>query len=997
MRHWVFNGTSTRDFPWLLVESAGGPLLPPVEVNAPEVPGRAGSHYISRKVGERVETTVIHIKAANWEQAEERRKIIAAWLDTDEPKEFYYEDTPHIRYQAILSGSTDGEYAHHTLPVTLTFTIPDPYGESPEERSKLVTSPPVTFERQSTAYNPDGTAVLPNEPRYQAGKFGEAIFIEEGTTNLLSSPENPQQEVVSVTPGQSYTLSHDMGGTEVAHFREEDLAAGEMQNVVYRDGALELARHGEDVSESADLSQGTHDQTQYDPEEGRIKLGLAFSGPTYFGHDEEMAGWAGGTNEGVKVDPLENAIVMDNFPDWEETDNMKDYLATGWDPRLTPSRVAQTANTVRMDSYFDEAVALVKEIPGRDDIRTVEFFYVLTNPPGDNYDPTAPIRTQFIFVLDIPWPGDSSRWVAFYPTLYQETDIDGGFPGYAWVRLVVTRLPSAGDNGNIDVYINGQYNRSLPAAGSTLSPRFQFIMDSSMQGRIYIADFKYTTTQLHDTQSSYQFPLIGRRYTPILDLSELGTYVDSEVGVRWEDDSDLPAGAEPYQHKVLFEANVYNPVHGWSGWQPVEDGGSIPQLEPGQSLGGTEVQLRATLQSYDYYRSPALYELILDVYGHKEEYYSSGTWTAPPIPLSDVGRASRGILNYSVMTPLNTSITAEAALEVGGVLGDWVEVGNGEAIPQLTKDQDLSDAALHLRFHFEGSPSVTPRLEEVSVEVYSAYHDEGYRLSTETDLSSIGTAVGSVIDWTETKPEGTDVVVEARTAVTGSLVDDMIQDADGNGVVDGWFVSTTTNTVYSIDQAEQAQKIHYTAVASSTSFREVWIDIPVTVGNLYSFSVDAKTDGSGVQAQAALRWLDANNTILSSTPAVVTTSTIFNRLKVDGVSPPEGAVKVRVLCQLMVNEGQTGAAWFKNVYFHEGATAEDYPTWQPCTNGGEIPGIQGTDLTGKSLQVRSTLATTDEDKTPALSSLAWRITQQEPSAIVPATDRLLLTPHAFRW
>ncbi|WP_134219971.1 RHS repeat-associated core domain-containing protein [Pelotomaculum sp. FP] len=45
-----------------------------------------------------------------------------------------------------------------------------------------------TFTRASFAYKKDGTPVSANQPRYEAGKFGQAIMVEEGTTNLFNNP-----------------------------------------------------------------------------------------------------------------------------------------------------------------------------------------------------------------------------------------------------------------------------------------------------------------------------------------------------------------------------------------------------------------------------------------------------------------------------------------------------------------------------------------------------------------------------------------------------------------------------------------------------------------------------------------------------------------------------------------------------------------------------------------------------------------------------------------
>lgn len=47
-----------------------------------------------------------------------------------------------------------------------------------------------SFARNSVAYNSDGSQVAVNVPRYQAGKFGQAVLIEEETTNLLTANQS---------------------------------------------------------------------------------------------------------------------------------------------------------------------------------------------------------------------------------------------------------------------------------------------------------------------------------------------------------------------------------------------------------------------------------------------------------------------------------------------------------------------------------------------------------------------------------------------------------------------------------------------------------------------------------------------------------------------------------------------------------------------------------------------------------------------------------------
>jgi len=49
-----------------------------------------------------------------------------------------------------------------------------------------------TFSRSSVAYKSDGTQVPANTPRFEQGRFGKAVMVEEGTTNLITN--NPSFE-----------------------------------------------------------------------------------------------------------------------------------------------------------------------------------------------------------------------------------------------------------------------------------------------------------------------------------------------------------------------------------------------------------------------------------------------------------------------------------------------------------------------------------------------------------------------------------------------------------------------------------------------------------------------------------------------------------------------------------------------------------------------------------------------------------------------------------
>jgi len=66
------------------------------------------------------------------------------------------------------------------------------------------TSVGVTFARNSVAYTSNGAQVAANQPRFEQGQFGQAVLVEERTTNLISS--NCFRTIYST--GRGITLSY---------------------------------------------------------------------------------------------------------------------------------------------------------------------------------------------------------------------------------------------------------------------------------------------------------------------------------------------------------------------------------------------------------------------------------------------------------------------------------------------------------------------------------------------------------------------------------------------------------------------------------------------------------------------------------------------------------------------------------------------------------------------------------------------------------------------
>jgi len=73
-----------------------------------------------------------------------------------------------------------------------------------------------TFTRSSVAYKSDGTQVAANTPRFETGKFGQAVMVEEGTTNLISGTNGVSNFSSFYNGAQLVTITHPVWGIQVS-------------------------------------------------------------------------------------------------------------------------------------------------------------------------------------------------------------------------------------------------------------------------------------------------------------------------------------------------------------------------------------------------------------------------------------------------------------------------------------------------------------------------------------------------------------------------------------------------------------------------------------------------------------------------------------------------------------------------------------------------------------------------------------------------------------
>ncbi|MGB9791517.1 MAG: phage tail spike protein [Thermacetogeniaceae bacterium] len=98
-----------------------------------------------------------------------------------------------------------------------------------------------TFTRSSVAHLSNGTQVAANSPRYEAGRFAQAIMIEEGTTNLLTNPSFEGTYVSGLAPNWA---AYATGSATGSYAESTDALAGSKAQRITRTGGAASDRWG---------------------------------------------------------------------------------------------------------------------------------------------------------------------------------------------------------------------------------------------------------------------------------------------------------------------------------------------------------------------------------------------------------------------------------------------------------------------------------------------------------------------------------------------------------------------------------------------------------------------------------------------------------------------------------------------------------------------------------------------------------------------------------
>lgn len=712
--------------------------MAPVEGRFIEVGGLDGAHYAGKKRGMWEETIPMTILHDSLTELEERRGKVAAWLDTDNPAPFFYEETPERVYQAVVNGAAELAKGEADSEFEVTFVAPDPVATG-EEVTKSVETPKSTFDRASVRYDDNGDAINANQPLYREGKFGKAVLVEEGTTNLLQTSNVPAEEVATLTQGKTHTLTTVGGSATISHRKTHILTE------------RALPKDGTDITDKTDTTnyseKGTFNRTSTTATDK--KLNLALSGTDQAMEYGDIVGYdshGGGTHEGTMNYPFTDWLYLlppENM-DPEYDDGMSDYLGEDWRKMGSSAVIRQNSSSVTI-----EALTPVAESGGSG----------LYRDHGSTSE-----KWTFIFLYEAVVVGTgetgNQAWISTGSTAIRaKLPATNGRPKWGVIRR---------NGSTYNFFVNGEDHSNLLEVASTTSTRTQFYHQQNRTGRLIIHHATFFADQyLSDYPAGGLFEWSWT--SPEAAMPAPFTCWRTQGRV-----TPLPYDKEPgttYQH--IVEYRIYDPGNGWGDWEtwdfPLSGTYHIFNAFPkDRYISGWRFQVRHTFRSE--HPAPGM-GIGNQRWVHNPGFHLVGDYTLKkPIPLSGLGRFLSA--EMSVSSGFSGSYSSDLEIWFGDGPDSenitWVKTTHPIdsspktiSIPGINKGDSAAGKWLSFRMILATTDCGTsPTTAYIHFQATSTHKTTHTVTLSPVDVSDIGTAVDSLFSASPVTPAGTSVVYE---------------------------------------------------------------------------------------------------------------------------------------------------------------------------------------------------------------------------------------------
>jgi hypothetical protein len=393
--------------------------------------------------------------------------------------------------------------------------------------------------------------------------------------------------------------------------------------------------------------------------------------------------------------PLLNEVVITVEPSFNTTKNDArdtDMTTTDW-----------TGGTLSNLTAASNSLALSGKLRDWDDgVISSQSLYGTGSPAHfDSYgtlavrcDNIAEVRSRldfagtwqnFVLEIDVQIPDNSGNYgVTFRTTSWNNTNDTYAYNAYISPTEVALAKGTNGGSGGftsiasvaVTFATNTWYRLKITASGSTLKVAVDDVeyintTDSSYSSAGYIAVRHFNNSgsrhsAFFDNFGIMATSMVGTRTNTALSnaaLAPVGTVGNSVVW--WESD-------EPGTAALLVEAST----NGGSTWTACTNGGTIPGLTAGTTIGTKSLQLRQTFTTLNANVTPTLYGITALIMG---AFSASGQRVSPVLNLGDVGRAGASLAAWTADVPTGTTL----GMDVGPNTSSWSDVSssNGATIP----------------------------------------------------------------------------------------------------------------------------------------------------------------------------------------------------------------------------------------------------------------------------------------------------------------------------
>lgn len=498
---------------------------------------------------------------------------------------------------------------------------------------------------------------------------------------------------------------------------------------------------------------------------------------------------------------------------------------------------------------------------------------------------------------------------------------------WAWFRA---RIPAGATSSTTTyLYQNGTFisNGQWSSSNSAAYVYFYKGTSSVSNSTCYIDSVYMVASDLGAMPTSYSGTYISNTF----DISTVQYANTSSVSWVTSIPSTDTDGSQTVT--VEFQLGTWNGSSvTWDGtWTQATSGQSIPVITKGTNYANKRMRYRVTLSTSDPNVSPHFDSITMSV---TSGYNPSGVFTSTvKTGPQGVKKAARTVIDWVIQSqPAGTSVLIETNMSFnnGSTWSGWKSPTKGGAIPDITQTTDLSSAQFQFRVTLTTNDvSVTPVVDNVSYNMYTGYKPSGTRESSVINISSVGKASSTSFSWTTngTNPSGTTVTAEVALSTDGGTTWGSWTSVTNGGPIPG--ITQSTNL------SNARLKYRFNLSTTDTNYT------PNVDSVTYTLNTGYKTSGTYTSpvfdVSVVNKVIDSLISWSANTPTN-TSVVVETRTSDDG-----------------------GNTW---------------SSWSTATNGSAIPGLGAGTLSpsGKRLQYRVTLSTTDTTVTPIYNSTTLSIT-----------------------